>query len=258
MIQNTFSILSGIGERIEKRLWRNGILTWSDFISASDMEFISPDKKTYFDGQLSSAREELDNANAEYFARTIKRREHWRLFEKFRDDAVCLDIETNGFMPDKGGYVTVVGLYDGHDYKCFIRNVNLSPDNLKKALSGYKYLITFYGTAFDIPFLMRAMPDLKFDMPHFDICFGSKRIGFKGGFKKLEIALNIKRDETVRGMNGYDAVHLWENARRGSSNALETLKIYNREDTVNLFGIADTIYKRLRIQTGIEEYLQSH
>jgi uncharacterized protein YprB with RNaseH-like and TPR domain len=57
-------------------------------------------------------------------------------------------------------------------------------------------------------------------------------------------------------MNGYDAVHLWENARRGSRDALERLKIYNREDTVNLFGIADTIYKGLRAQTGIEEYLQ--
>jgi hypothetical protein len=258
MIQNTFSILTGIGARIEKRLWREGILTWSDFIKAREMDFISPEKKVSFDGQLSSARQELNKSNAEYFARTIKRREHWRLFENFRDQAVCLDIETNGFMPDKGGYVTVVGLYDGQDYKCFVRNVNLSAENLKREFSRYKYIITFYGTAFDIPFLMRAMPDLRFDIPHFDICFGAKKLGFKGGFKKLEVALNIERDETVQGMNGYDAVHLWEHARRGSNEALEQLKIYNREDTVNLFQIADTIYTGLRAQTGINEYLPNH
>ncbi|HMK50793.1 MAG TPA: ribonuclease H-like domain-containing protein [Thermodesulfovibrionales bacterium] len=251
-------MLSGIGARIERRLWREGILTWSDFIKAREMDFISPEKKAAFDGQLSSAKKELKNSNAEYFARTVKRREHWRLFEDFRDCAVCLDIETNGFMPDKGGYVTVVGLYDGFDYKCFVRNVNLSAENLKKELSRYKYLITFYGSSFDVPFLMRAMPDLRFDIPHFDICFGARRLGFKGGFKKLEVSLNIQRDETVQGMNGYDAVHLWERARRGSTDALEQLKIYNREDTVNLFQIAGTIYRELRAQTGIEEFLQNH
>ena len=68
------------------------------------------------------------------------------------------DIETSGLMPDKGGYVTVVGMYDGCDYKCFVRGNGLSPENLNKALSGYKYLITFYGAVFDIPFLFRSMP----------------------------------------------------------------------------------------------------
>jgi uncharacterized protein YprB with RNaseH-like and TPR domain len=58
----------------------------------------------------------------------------------------------------------------------------------------------------------------------------------------------------VQGMNGYDAVILWEYARQGDSEALELLKIYNKEDTVNLLKIAETIYQRLRTQTGIDEY----
>jgi hypothetical protein len=37
--------------------------------------------------------------------------------------------------------------------------------------------------------------------------------------------------------------------------AVELLKMYNREDTVNLFDIAEIIYERLRAQTGIEEFL---
>jgi uncharacterized protein YprB with RNaseH-like and TPR domain len=36
---------------------------------------------------------------------------------------------------------------------------------------------------------------------------------------------------------------------------MELLKLYNKEDTVNLFTIADIVYRRLRSLTGIEEYL---
>jgi len=256
MIRNTFSILNGIGERLERKLWKGGILTWDDFIDASDINFINPNKKLIFDERLSSASRELDNANAGYFAGTVKRREHWRLFDVFKGEAVCLDIETNGFMPDKGGYVTVVGMYDGHDYKSFVKGNGLTPENLKKELSGYRYLITFYGSAFDIPFIMRTMPDIEFDIPHFDLCFGARKLGFQGGLKRLESAIGIERHEAVRGMNGYDAVKLWEYAKNGSTEALDLLIMYNKEDATNLFNIADIIYQRLRIRTGIEEYLQ--
>jgi len=167
------------------------------------------------------------------------------------------DLTTNmEFVFVKGGYVTVVGMYDGCDYRCFVRGNGLSPENLNKELSGYKYLITFYGAAFDIPFLFRSMPGLRFDIPHFDICFGSRKLGFQGGLKKLESSMGVERDEAVKGMDGYDAVKLWGYAQNGSAEALDLLKLYNREDTVNLFGIAEVIYQRLRAQTGIEEYLR--
>lgn len=255
MIRRTFSILNGIGERLEKRLWREGILTWGDFINSPRIDFLNPLKKNLYDSRLSEALIELANANAEYFAASVKKREHWRLFERFRGDAVCLDIETNGLMPGSGGYVTMVGMFDGFDYKCFLKDENLSPGILKKELSGYKYLITFYGAGFDIPFLMRSMPGLKFNIPHFDICFGARKIGFRGGLKKLETELGIFRDDSVRNMDGYDAVKLWEQSQRGSREALDLLRTYNREDTVNLCKIADIVYHRMRAQTGIEEYL---
>lgn len=258
MIRNTFSILPGIGERLERRLWRSGILDWADFLNAGDINFIGSHKKSFYDACLSSAMKELDKSNAWYFAATVRRREHWRLFDIFKGEAACLDIETNGLMPARGGYATMVGIYDGFDYKCFIRNVNLTFDGLNRELSRYKLLITFYGAGFDIPFLMRSMPGLKFDIPHFDICFASKRIGYKGGMKKLETLLGISRDESVKGIDGYDAIKLWENARRGSSEALELLRTYNREDTVNLSRMADLIYHKLRSQTGIEDYCNLH
>jgi uncharacterized protein YprB with RNaseH-like and TPR domain len=255
MIRNTFSTLNGIGEKLERRIWKDGILTWSDFIHAGDIRFISPERKSFFDGSLSTAARKLEERDAAFFARSIRRREHWRLFEIFRDNAVYLDIETNGLPSGRGGYVTVVGLYDGFDWTSLVAGENLTADNLDKALSGYKCLITFYGASFDIPFLQRSFPEVRFDMPHFDLCFAAKRLGIRGGLKKIETLFEIERGEEVRGMDGYDAVRLWEMSKRGNDEAKRLLLSYNREDTVNLRTIADILYRRLKQSTGIEEHL---
>lgn len=255
MIRNTFSILNGIGEKTEKRLWRSGILTWEDFLGAKGVDFISPERKRFFDGRLTASREQLKRGNASYFSGAVRCREHWRLFDAFRGEAVCLDIETNGRMPGAGGYVTVVGLFDGYDYRAFLRGENLSAEVLLEELSGYKYLITFFGSVFDVPFLERSMRGFRVDIPHFDLCFGAKRLGIKGGLKRIEQQMGILRAESVQGMDGYDAVLLWERARRGDVEALELLVAYNREDTVNLLGIAERVYGGLKAATGIEEFI---
>lgn len=248
-------ILDGIGQRLERRLWREGILTWNHFLDAKKTSFINPQRKKFFDETLFFAYNELNEGNAEYFSATLKRYEHWRLFDVFRSDAAYLDIETNGLSPKSGGYVTLVGIYDGNEYKCFIRGENLTADALYEELSKYKYLITFFGSVFDIPFLKSCFRGLRFDIPHFDLCFGARRLGLRGGLKSLEPCFGIQRKDEIKGMDGYDAVLLWQEAERGCSRALDLLMLYNKEDTVNLFNIADIIYSRLKTLTGIEEYL---
>ncbi len=255
MIRNTFCILDGIGEKLEKRLWREGILTWNDFTCADELLGFSKERKSFLDDCLHHDAAELQADNAAYFSRRIRRREHWRLFDFFKGDVVCLDIETNGLQPNSGGVVTVVGFYDGYEYRKLVRGEDLSAESINRELARHKYLITFYGAAFDIPFVLRSFSGVKFDLPHFDLCFASKRLGIKGGLKKLEQEFAIVRDESVQGLDGYDAVKLWEHARRGSREAMETLIRYNREDTVNLMQIAAIFYERLRQSTGIEEYL---
>jgi uncharacterized protein YprB with RNaseH-like and TPR domain len=255
MIKNSFCILEGIGEKLERRLWKEGVLTWEDFTDANELLGFSKERKRLFDESLFLNKAQLDARNARYFSQNVKRREHWRLYDFFKKDALCLDIETNGLQPNSGGYVTMVGLYDGYDYKCLVRGENLTAENIRKELEPYKCLITFYGAAFDIPFLLQSFSGIKFNMPHFDLCFGVKRLGFQGGLKKLEHDLGIERDEAVVGLDGYDAVKLWEAARKGSTDALERLIKYNKEDTVNLMQIANILYERLKHSTGIEEFL---
>lgn len=255
MIRHTFSLLNGIGEKLERRIWKKGILTWDAFCDCTEIEGISPERKRLYDNLLQQSTAELSAGNAEYFARIMKRREHWRLFDTFRHGAVCLDIETNGFQPGQGGYVTVVGLYDGRELRSFVRGENLSADTLNRALEGYKCLITFYGAAFDIPFLLRSFPGVRFDIPHFDLCFGARRLELNGGLKKLEALFGIDRDDMVKGMDGYDAVKLWDQFRKGSAEARDLLLLYNKEDTINLLQLADILYKQLKTATGVEDYL---
>lgn len=255
MIRNSFCTLDGIGEKLERRLWEQGVLTWEDFRNSDRLLGLSQEKKSIFDERLIIDAMELGAGNAEYFNMRIKRREHWRLFDFFKDQAVCLDIETNGLPLGSGGYATVVGLYDGYDYKCFIKGENLNAANLNREFEKYKCIVTFYGAAFDIPFLLRTFDGLKLNVPHYDLCFASRRLMMKGGLKKLEVDLGIERDESVQGLGGYEAVKLWESARRGSHEAMDILVKYNKEDTVNLMQLGTIFYERLRQSTGIEEYL---
>lgn len=255
MIRHTFSLLNGVGEKLERRIWKTGVHTWDDFCKAKEIEGISPERKMVYDSQLTQASMELSFGNAEYFARIMKRKEHWRLFDIFKEGAVCLDIETNGFQPGHGGYVTLVGLYDGFEWRYLIRGENLTVENLNKELAGYKCLITFYGSVFDVPFLLRSYHGVKFNIPHFDLCFAARKLGIEGGLKKLETLFGINRDDSVSGMNGYDAVKLWEQVKRGSTEAKELLLTYNREDTINLLGLAGILYQRLRTSTGIDEHI---
>ena len=245
--------MQGIGEKMERKLWAKGILSWEEFLLAGG-EDMGLAKKYFYDDILRDARQNLNQGNAGFFTRMLRPREHWRLFQDFKDHAVALDIESNGLPAHSGGYVTVAGLYDGFDYKAFVKGVNLSREALERELGRYKYLITFFGSVFDLPFLRETL-GVNYTGLHFDLCFGGKKAGLKGGLKKIEALLGIERDESVKGFSGFDAVRLWSEAQKGSSQARELLITYNRYDTVNLFEIAEMLYYMLRAQTGIADFL---
>jgi uncharacterized protein YprB with RNaseH-like and TPR domain len=254
MIKNTFSILPGIGEKLERRLWKNGVLSWEDFIAAGSIDFLSNDRKITYNNCLQEALQNLNDSRSTYLSKTLKHSDHWRLFQAFRDKAVALDIETDGKPVNHGGSVTVVGLYDGFDYRSLVRGKNLTGKRLAQELTQYDYIITFYGSVFDLPCLHETF-NLTIQVPHFDLCFSGRKTGLRGGLKKVEETLGIYRDASVKGFDGFDAVRLWNEAQNGSDEAMELLLTYNRCDTVNLFSLAEIIFERLVAQTGIASYI---
>lgn len=248
MIQNTFKILKGIGEKKEQKFWQNGISNWDEFIECEKIPRMSDKTKTTHDLDLKKAKNHLDKGDSRYFAKTLKSQDHWRLYHDF--EKICyLDIETTGFSFDKSD-ITVIGVYDGKDVKTFINGINLEEKTLKEELLKYDILVTFYGSGFDTPFIKRKFPTIEFDIPHIDLCFAGRRIGLKGGLKNIERVLGINRDEDVVGIDGYEAVRLWKRwKKKEDKEALNTLVKYNKEDIENLKPLAQIIFKKLKKAT---------
>lgn len=249
ILKHTFTILSGVGTRLERHLWREGVLTWEDFLTRIHIPGVSRYRKNMLDRELTRALHALDVGDIDYFTGRLHHSEYWRLFDAFRKDAVCLDIETSG-GPAGDGEVTIVGMYGRDQIHTLIKGISLGPRTLIDVLSRYKLIITYYGRVFDMPFLHKSISGLNINMPNYDLCFASHRLNIKGGLKKLESYFGINRDETIIGMDGHDAVMLWEKYMEGDREALELLLKYNEADTKNLYQLAEILYGMLCMAYG--------
>ena len=238
MIESSFCFLPGVGSTTERRLWRQGLLTWVDFLSRQSIDKIGAERKMLYDTQVQKAQEQYAGGNARYFGVILPAREQWRLYEWLRPRAVCLDIETDSF-----GQITVVGLYGHGQMTSFVRGESLNAGRLAEALRAYDLLVTFCGTTFDLPMLLSQFPDLPLDQPHMDICLLGRRLGYRGGLKAIERQLGINRGQELQGMNGDDAVRCWNRWRHSrAEEAREQLLRYNEADCVNLQPLAEAFY----------------
>jgi uncharacterized protein len=249
MLTSTFVHLKGIGQSSECRLWREGIRDWAAFLNRSVVRGISVARKDLYDRDVAAAALALECGNARYFARCLKPRDHWRLFETFKHRILYMDIETTGTSPYEG-YVTMVGLYRNGRMSTLIYGDSLSAARLQDELDQADLLVTFFGSVFDVPYLKAAFPGVRFDLPHFDVCFAARKLGLQGGLKHIEREFEIVRDSDISAFDGWEAVKLWYRWRAGDLNALDLLARYNAADTRNLEALAELLYPQLTARYG--------
>ncbi|VVB80976.1 RNase_H superfamily protein [uncultured archaeon] len=234
MIRESFIVLPHVGRRTEAKLWAQGLHSWDHFMGAVKVKGLSSARKDAFDWRLQEAKDNLRKGNSSFFS---KMPDQWRLYNEFKDEAVYLDIETNGYYSG----ITVIGLSDGFDTKTFVRGFNLDRSLLIKELSKYKLIITFNGSSFDLPVINRFF-DFSPNVPHIDLRFVCQKLGFTGGLKAIEKQFSIKRRPEVNGLSGEDAVYLWEMWKSsGEREYLDRLVWYNEEDILNLKPLADKL-----------------
>ena len=174
--------------------------------------------------------------------------EAWRLFPEFADECVYLDIETTG-LSTVFDSVTMIGMYDGRDYKVFIEGENLQ--DFAAELERYSVLVTFNGSGFDLRFLKLAFPELRIPPIHIDLRWLTRKLGLCGGLKEIETQLGITRPDEVKDLGGYsEATVLWSKYLRGERFALQQLVQYNTEDVVHLKAIMQIAYDRLSRRTA--------
>jgi hypothetical protein len=228
LLEHTFIHIPGIGPKTEQYLWKQGILTWTDFLDHKKPIF-SPKRDALINRELEIS---LDHRHdLLYFVNRLLPSDLWRIFEPFRDQAVYLDIETSG------GYqgldeITVIGLFDGRKVQTFVNGKNL--DDFEEAINTYQLVITFNGSCFDLPYLRRWFKNISLPPAHIDLRFLLKKLGLRGGLKAIERQMGLIRDKEVEGLNGLDAVLLWKAYQWGDQTALERLILYNTMDIVQL------------------------
>ena len=231
MLRATFLHLPGIGPATEADLWQSGFRDWQDLFERPGSLGVSAATRARLRKELERSERALAERDAGWFARRLPNREHWRLFPAFAAETAYLDIETTGLSP-YGGIVTVVTVHGGGSTRTFVAGDDL--EELPAYLQRYQVLVTFNGSRFDVPFLLASFPQMLVPPAHIDLRFLLYRIGHAGGLKRIEQRLGLGDRSGVEGIDGLDAVRLWQEYRRGSSSALDRLVRYNRADTVNL------------------------
>ncbi|MFT4297703.1 MAG: ribonuclease H-like domain-containing protein [Candidatus Woesearchaeota archaeon] len=244
MIRNSFIVLKGISSEMERKLWGFGIKDWNDFVNEDKIKGISKKRKLAYDFNLYQMKDALLNHDSKHFSKLLPKKEHWRLYDSFKDSCIFLDIETSSV----NGYITCMTLYDGYETMTFVRNHNLDFSIIKKIISRYRMIVTFNGNVFDLPFLRKYCPDVIPDTLFWDLRHSCAKIGFSGGLKNVENKLGIKRDNfIVEKLHGGDPLKLWRMyLGSGDKYYLELLVEYNQEDAVNLKVIADTVYEMMK------------
>ncbi|MFQ6133001.1 MAG: ribonuclease H-like domain-containing protein [Armatimonadota bacterium] len=244
MLERTFIHLPKVGPVTERRLWRDGIRCWQDFLQAGRIAGISPERADLLKSHLGESCRCLADGDAAYFARRLPPPEHWRGYPNFRRRTAFLDIETTGLGPPHR--VTVVGVYDGLRTRTYVAGDNL--DQFPEDMAQYTLLVTYNGATFDLPFLRWQFPGLRFDQMHVDLRYALARLGLRGGLKSIEERLGLERNERIAGLNGFDAVRLWREYEAGSDESLDLLVEYNTADIQNLERLMELAYQGLAAQ----------
>lgn len=240
-IENSFIPVEGVGETTERRLWGNGVTSWTEFDPGVEVRGLGTTTADRIESFIAEALMHLDDDDAAYFDRTFPSGERWRLYENFREETCFFDIETTG-LDEHRDHVTTVSFHQAGETTTLVAGRDLTADRLREQFADASLLATFNGARFDVPFL-EASFDVEIDTPHLDLMYPCKRIGLSGGLKPIERQLGIDRDRPD--ISGRDAVRLWHEYERGDENALETLVSYNREDTENLRTLADAVCESL-------------
>ena len=111
MLSETFLHARGVGPVTERRIWRRGVLSWSDFLSDSGRAGLSSRMTERLACTLAESQDHLAAANHGFFSSRLPHAEHWRAYPEFAHRIAYLDIETTGL--EEAAEITMIGVYDG-------------------------------------------------------------------------------------------------------------------------------------------------
>jgi uncharacterized protein YprB with RNaseH-like and TPR domain len=246
-VENCFVGAEGVGETLERRLWRQGITRWDAF--TPDCDGIGDIRAERIESFIDEGQRALDRDEVAFFDRRFPGGARWRLYETFRDQTCFFDIETTGLNHYRD-VVTTVTLHQNGETRTLVHGDDLTDETLAGAFEDAGLLVSFNGARFDVPFLETSF-DVDLDHPHIDLMPTCRKLGLSGGLSAIERELGIERE--LPDIDGREAVRLWHEHERGVDGALERLIAYNREDTVNMVSVLGDVVGALEAEVFPDE-----
>lgn len=224
--------LPHIGSQREKRLRAEGCACWADLLNAPQ-PLAGLDPSAWDETRAAAERSlrALEADDAAYFAAKLPASEQWRVLAHWFDRASFFDIETSGLEADS--IVTLVCCFHEGRPLRFFANDNL--DEFLDLLEQVKLLVSFNGASFDVPRVLGRFHIPELPCAHIDLRWLCHHAGWRGGLKKIERELGLRRPADLEGLGGAEAVWLWQAWQaRGDVQAKRTLERYCSADTVML------------------------
>ena len=227
--------MPGVGPVTEREIISSGGTTWEKVLRYPSLipQRLSRNS-TRLLAELKRCQEALKEKDLATLVGSLVIRDHWRILAEYYRDISYFDLETDGL--GHGASVVVAVIYHRGELLYFVRGENL--DDFLDLLEEVKLLVSFNGASFDIPMLCKTWNIPELPCPHIDLRWQSYHFGLSGGLKQIERKLGIKRPRGLRGVDGFEAVMLWERwSEGGDIKAKEKLLRYCAADVLSLAAI---------------------
>lgn len=235
MLRHTFQHIEGYGKIKETELWKSGIFNWSEYVKRKSHQL------EIFESYSSSKLLEesilaFEKRDANFFAKTLRATEFYRIALSFPEDVMFMDIETTG-LSRYYDHITLIGWSFLNEFNVYYPGLDTT--DLYAAFKKAKCIVTFNGSLFDLPFIKSEFPNLEIPICHIDLRFFAKRFGYSGGQKIIEKAIGFERSLGAEKITGEIAPVLWHKYKEGDINALKKLITYNLFDVDGMKRLLD-------------------
>jgi hypothetical protein len=217
----------------ERQLWLSGIRSWDE---VPDGPVLSPALDVRLQDGIAASRAALGKGDLAFFARALPEIEHFRILPHAIEEAGFVDVET------AEGW-TVIGILDREGPRSFLQGRDLHA--FPSQAASWKMIVTFNGSAFDLPHLRALFPGWQPPPAHLDLCHALRRAGQRGSLKQIEARLGLQRPARLAKPSLLDASILWRAQRAGDAAALRRLVEYNLTDAFHLRPLAEIAYNLL-------------
>ena len=231
MIRGAFQHFHGIGAERLRELENAGIRDWDQLALYADNLTLGDTGRARLRAEIEQCDRAITERNLRHLVHAFEGRDHWRILAHCFPSASYFDIETSGL--DMDSHITVVSCLHRNSVYNFVHGENL--EAFLDLLEEVDLLVSFNGASFDVPQVLRSFHIPELPCAHIDlrwICYHDK---MPGGLKSIEKHLDINRPQDLQGVDGDEAVWLWQLWKnRGTKRARERLLRYCSADAVSL------------------------